>query len=59
MLIANVYIKTENYEKAEELYERALEGYEVQHGKDHEKMKRCAKGLNICLRKWTARINEE
>ncbi|GMH85689.1 hypothetical protein TL16_g10311 [Triparma laevis f. inornata] len=34
---------------AEELYERVLEGCEAQHGKDHEKMKRCAKGLNICL----------
>ena len=40
-----------DYEKAEELYRRALEGYEAQLGKDHEHTKQCAKNLAACLAK--------
>ncbi|GMI17231.1 hypothetical protein TrLO_g9450 [Triparma laevis f. longispina] len=47
--IAVIYKVTWDYEKAEELYERALEGYEAQHGKDHEDTKRCARNFMTCL----------
>jgi hypothetical protein len=39
-----------DYEKAEELYRKALEGHEAQLGKDHEDTKDCAKNLAVCLR---------
>ena len=35
--------------KAEELYQRALEGKEAQLGKDHIDTKRCAMNLALCL----------
>ena len=38
-----------DYEKAEELYRRALEGYEAQLGKDHEYTKDGAHNLALCL----------
>ena len=40
-----------DYRKAEELYRRALEGYEAQLGKDNENTKNCAKNLAGCLAK--------
>ena len=44
--IAGVYSRgLKNYEKAEELYQRALEGYEAQLGKDHVHTKGCARNL--------------
>jgi tetratricopeptide (TPR) repeat protein len=50
MNIGVVYLEgMKDYEKAEELYRRALEGNEAQLGKDHEDTKRCAKNLAICL----------
>ena len=36
--------------KARELYQRALEGYEAQFGKDHRITMFCAKNLSILLR---------
>ncbi|GMH51962.1 hypothetical protein TL16_g01126 [Triparma laevis f. inornata] len=39
----------EDYGKAEELYERALEGYE-QFGKDHKRTKNCAEPFALCLK---------
>ena len=42
MNIASVRALIEDYGKAEELYQRALEGYEAQLGKDHEDTMRCA-----------------
>ena len=48
--IAGVYSRgLKNYEKAEELYQRALEGYEAQLGRDHEDSKSCAKNLAKCF----------
>ena len=38
-----------DYGKAEELYQRVLEGFEAQLGKDHEKTKSSAQNLAICL----------
>ena len=49
MNIAIVYKKTEDYGKTEELYERALEGYEAQLEKNHGDTKRCARNFAICL----------
>ena len=52
MNIANVYNGgLKDYGKAEELYQRALEGYEAQLGKDHEDTKTCAMNLAICFAK--------
>ncbi|GMI09400.1 hypothetical protein TrLO_g6828 [Triparma laevis f. longispina] len=48
--LAIAYKAQKDYEKAEELYERALEGYEAQFGKDHEDTKRCAKNFKLCLK---------
>lgn len=44
-----VYKHTEDSGKAEELYERVLEGFEAQLGKDHRHTKHCAKYFKICL----------
>ena len=33
--VANCYCGRKDYEKAKEHFERALEGYEAQYGKDH------------------------
>ena len=49
--IALAYKSLEDYGKAEELYQRALEGFEAQLGKDHQSTKSCAMGLAICLGK--------
>mmetsp|Transcript_5431 Transcript_5431/g.9829 ORF Transcript_5431/g.9829 Transcript_5431/m.9829 type:complete len:94 (+) Transcript_5431:2-283(+) len=48
MKIAIVYKnRLKDYGKAEELYQRALEGYEAQLGKDHKDTKECARNLAI------------
>ncbi|GMH83407.1 hypothetical protein TL16_g09587 [Triparma laevis f. inornata] len=49
MNIAIVYDYMEDYVKAEELYERALEGKEAQLGKDHESTKECVNNCKNCL----------
>ena len=50
MNIAGVYLGgLEDYRKAEELLQRALEGYEAQLGKDHRSTKTCAGNLATCL----------
>ncbi|GMH53868.1 hypothetical protein TL16_g01550 [Triparma laevis f. inornata] len=51
MNIAIVYKGVEDYEKAEPLYQKALEGREAQLGKDHMRTKKCAKNFKICLEK--------
>ena len=51
MNIANVHnVGSENYGKAEELYQRALEGYEAQLGNDHIETMRCAENYRDCLK---------
>ena len=49
MNIAIIYDnKLKDYEKAEELYQRALEGYEAQFWKDYKNTKQCAKSYKLC-----------
>ena len=43
--IAVIYKAQKDYGKAEELYERALEGHEAQLGKDHKTTKLCVRNL--------------
>ena len=50
MNIANIYYYARNFVKAEELYERALKGFEAQLGKDHQDTKRCARNFRNCLK---------
>ena len=45
--IASVNYFKEDYEKSDELYERALKGCEARLGKDHKLTKTCAN--NYCL----------
>ena len=47
--IAIVYHDLKDYGKAEEMYQRALEGYEAQLGKDHKDTMRCAENFLIHL----------
>ena len=47
--IAIVYDGMEDYGKAEELYQRVLEGYEAQLRKDHTSTMRCAENYRDCL----------
>ncbi|GMH71398.1 hypothetical protein TrLO_g3878 [Triparma laevis f. longispina] len=49
MNIAIIYDNLKDYGKAEELYERALEGKEAQLGKDNESTINCARNLKTCL----------
>ncbi|GMH60882.1 hypothetical protein TL16_g03146 [Triparma laevis f. inornata] len=51
MNFATVNSRLNDYRRAEELYERALEGYEAQFEKDHERTMGCAKNFKICLEK--------
>ena len=46
--IASVYMFQEDFGKAEELYQRALKGYEAQLGKENEDTKDCAFNLGAC-----------
>ena len=51
MNIATIYNDgLKEYEKAEELYQRALKGYEAQLGKDHDYTKDSARNFRICLK---------
>ena len=45
MNITNVHKVQKDYGKADELYERALEGFEAQFGKDHKNTKLCARNF--------------
>ena len=43
--MANMYVKTDDFTKVEEIFRLALDGKEKSLGKDHEHMKLCARGL--------------
>ncbi|GMI08052.1 hypothetical protein TrLO_g12584 [Triparma laevis f. longispina] len=45
---AHIYDALENYGKVEELYERSLEGYEAQFGRDQKMTKMCSKYFSTC-----------
>ena len=47
-----------DYRKAEELYQRALEGNEAQLGKDHEDTKQSAMNLRDCFYRMAADLEE-
>ena len=49
MNIANIYDDLKDCAKAEELYQRALEGKAAQLGKEHHSTKYCAKNLAMCF----------
>ncbi|GMH79762.1 hypothetical protein TL16_g08265 [Triparma laevis f. inornata] len=49
MNTAIVYMSLKDYGKAGELYERVLDGYEAQLGKDHEETKRCSRNFKTFL----------
>lgn len=38
-----------DYGKAEELFQRVLEGFEAQHGKDHMRTRACVHKFYLCL----------
>ena len=51
MNMAIVYKTQKDYGEAEEMYQRALKGYEAQLGKDHTSTKNCTRSFKNCLEK--------
>ena len=47
--IASDYTSLMDFGKAGPLYERTLEGFEAQFGKDHTDTKMCAENYQVCL----------
>ena len=49
--MASLHAKFHDFGKAEELYQRALEGYEAQLGKDNNRTMDCANNFKIVLKR--------
>ena len=44
------YERSREYEKAEEMYEQVMNGFEAHYGKDHEQTKKSANDFKQCLK---------